>query len=317
LALERSWEILELVPKTPETAWLHTEAEAAREQNARNRKTIEEWSSQTPRGPWPRDDYSRVRQFPQTLATSLRSGMSDLPLEVAGVRLSTGNVSLNTAVAVGCDAMKLAAKLHGWCEVHCWVEGKDRAWLADVIEQGLDIGIFRRGIWYVDRPLNANEAISDAPDKQWSSQGWEAVQAFLRGRDDCPVVTSYSVTDSFPNASIADWEPPPMPDGWKPEWADTPDGIAEWERDHPDADSRLEYYSGYASDLWYDLEWEDQWEMSLKALRERRPWGRLSPVSLGDVYFGPAVSVYDLFAPDRDDRVKAALTRKHDTGEGE
>ena len=35
--------------------------------------------------------------------------------------------------------------------------------------------------------------------------GWENVAALLRNRDDAPVVCSYSVTDSFPNPTIARW----------------------------------------------------------------------------------------------------------------
>ena len=37
-------------------------------------------------------------------------------------------------------------------------------------------------------------------------------------------------------------------------------------------------------------------------LREHRPTERLSPGLLGTEMFGPPVSVYDLFAPDRDER---------------
>lgn len=51
---------------------------------------------------------------------------------------------LNTAIALGNRAIQLAARIHGQCEIHGFVEGPNRAWLADIIEEGLAAGIFRR-----------------------------------------------------------------------------------------------------------------------------------------------------------------------------
>lgn len=83
-------------------------------------------------------------------------------------------ISLNTAIAVGNDALRLGARLHGQCEIHCYVEGPNRAWLAGIIEAGRESGFYRE------------------------SMGWESVCGLLRRRDDSPVVTSYSVTEQFP-----------------------------------------------------------------------------------------------------------------------
>ena len=91
---------------------------------------------------------------------------------------------LNTALVVGSDPVKLMARLHGQCELHAWVAGFNREWLAGIIEQGRSSLIFR------------------------DNAGWESVIDLLRLRDDEPVVTSYSVSEQFPGPHIATWQPP-------------------------------------------------------------------------------------------------------------
>jgi len=63
-------------------------------------------------------------------------------------------------------------------------------------------------------------------------QGWESVVAFLRQRTDEPVVTYYSVTDSFPNRYIAD-------------------GVGD----------------DGAEGSWYDLLKEEKWRTTMEGLR--------------------------------------------------
>jgi len=89
-----------------------------------------------------------------------------------------GNVALNTAMETGSDAMRLLARLHAQCELHCWVDGPNRRWLADIIVAGREEGTLRE----------------DA--------GWEELAMFLRIQDDEPVVCSYSVCEGFPNYSM-------------------------------------------------------------------------------------------------------------------
>lgn len=84
-------------------------------------------------------------------------------------------LSLNTAIAIGNDATRLLARLHSQCEIHGWVDGPNRAWLASLIDEGLASGLMRL------------------------EMGWESVAALLRSSDQGAVVTSYSVCDTFPN----------------------------------------------------------------------------------------------------------------------
>lgn len=108
-----------------------------------------------------------------------------------GRRIDTFSLTLNTAMLLGNEQVRLAARLHGQCELHAWVDGPNRAWLADVMQAGVDSGIYRRRLPY--HGLNGPEL------GRWSEQGWDDVIALLRERDDEPVVTSFSVTDQFPN----------------------------------------------------------------------------------------------------------------------
>lgn len=97
-------------------------------------------------------------------------------------------VILNTAMRVGSRPVKLLARMHAQCEIHMWVDGPNREWLATIIAEGLRDGIMR------------------------GSMGWESVVEMLRDGDG-PVVTSYSVCEPFPNPTAADWSPPEDEDG--------------------------------------------------------------------------------------------------------
>ena len=88
-------------------------------------------------------------------------------------------LALNTALLLGNDVVRLMARLHGQCEVHGWVDGPNRAWLASIIRDGRKSGILRE------------------------KMGWEGVAELLEASADGEVVTSYSVTDTFPNPDLA------------------------------------------------------------------------------------------------------------------
>jgi len=131
-------------------------------------------------------------------------------------------VQLNTAIKYGSDAIAFAARLHAQCEIHGYVPEKYRGWLADIIEGSLNSGIYREcGQGY---------------------GGWEPVIALLRKGDGGPVVTHYSVCDSFlgtasyhltggfENKQDA-WHDQPHDEKWKQavEWLTSqPEGGAVW-----------------------------------------------------------------------------------------
>jgi len=234
-------------------------------------------------------------------------GLGGCVLRVGGHDFSARDVARNTALVAGSAPVQLAAKLDGYGEMHCWVDGPDRAWLADVMEQGLEAGIFRRGFWFVERPCHGDPAAQ--PDRKWSDQGWGEVTRLLRDRDDEPVVCSYTVCDQFPNREAAEaggWQPAPLPDNWVPDWAVT-DGRNEW--DAMPADQQDEYRRKALLDQWAALPESEQWGTGMAGLRTK-PWLQLTPASLGGQMFGHAITVYDLLAPDRDERVAATFRQE-------
>lgn len=282
-AFDRAREIMPMVARDTSDRWLLDEFSKAEEADRRG-------------------DYEPGRRFVMALATTLR--VNGLDLDVAGVRLRTANLDANTALVAGSDVVRVATKLGQWGGQHCWVEGSDRKWLADIIDEGLRTGIYRRNFWYVDRPCDG--PVSEQPDRKVSVQGWDDVLALLRESDDGPVVLSYSVDDGFPNREVADWAPPALPEDWAPSWADGDQGRADW--DAMDEDTKADYRDEQAGEAWHALPDAEQWDLAVAGLRERRPWARLGPDTLAEYWFGPVtVTVYDLFAPDRDERIRAAM----------
>jgi hypothetical protein len=261
------------------------------------------WAAKLP-GVFPPTSYDQTRALRQSVKLALRSSSAP-DLDIAGVRLGVAEIRLNTALRLGNDVVKLVVKIAGWGESHAWFDGKDRAWAADLIDQGLKSGVLRDGIWYVDGP-SGDVLPKDHPQRKWSDMGWGEVTAFLRERDDEPVVLSYSVGDDFPNWAVADWTPPPMPEGWAPDWAASDEGRAEWESEHPEAADRLAYYDSQSGDQWYALPERERWDLAMAGLQERSPWLRLGPDTLDYWTFGPGVTVFDLYAADRDERVRRA-----------
>jgi hypothetical protein len=160
--------------------------------------------------------------------------------QLNGTPLETFSLILNTALALGSDALCLMTRLHAQCELHAYVEGPHRSWFADVIGQGLDAGLYR------------------------SDMGWDEVQNLLRQDNEHPVVTSYSVTNGFPNETVAGWESPLDEDG------------------EPDYDA------------WYEHPRDQQWEQALAGLRAIEDIDALSPATLRR-RFGHGKSVFDLF----------------------
>ncbi|WP_037162404.1 hypothetical protein [Rhodococcoides fascians] len=109
--------------------------------------------------------------------------------EFNGQQLASWELLLNTAIATGSDTLRLMTRIDAQCEIHARVDGEDRAWFADLIEQGRGNKILR------------------------PESGWEDVIELARSIDDGPIVMSYSVCDGFPGASATTWTPSTDDDG--------------------------------------------------------------------------------------------------------
>ncbi len=174
-----------------------------------------------------------------------------------GTLLRSFSLALNTTLILGSDPVCLMARLHAQCEIHCYVEGPNRAWLADLIEAGRASGLYRDGA------------------------GWSEIAELLRASDQGPVVTSESIGDSFPCAYLGEdidraWEPP---------------GIEEL--DEEDEDHQIAYDDAWAG--WDRLPREEQWRLSIERLRSRpERLVELSPDNLR-CKFGHGKSLIDLF----------------------
>ena len=193
------------------------------------------YANSYPPSKYQRDDSP----FEESLRTALRVGF-DMNIKLDDdTEANPFTVSLNTAIAVGSNPIILAARLHGQCEIHTWVSGPNRAWLADIIEHG------RKTMFLRD------------------NQGWESVLDLLRQSDKSPIVTSYSVTESFPNPSVANWKPPIDKNG---------------QPNH---------------DAWYDLSYEDQWDLAFAGLTKNQ-WLEMKPGNWSTYHFGNGLNAYQV-----------------------
>lgn len=102
-----------------------------------------------------------------------------------GVEINTRQLLLNTVLATGSDPLRLAVKIKWQHEIHGYLMGFHRKWMADLIEEGLEEHLYHRDL------------------------GWEELVAKLREVNDGPVVTSSSKTDPFPNPHAAGWQGTP------------------------------------------------------------------------------------------------------------
>lgn len=121
------------------------------------------------------------RDFAHELRCYLGGGQ---PLLWRGEKVDPFVMALDTALALGGDPLRLYARIHGQCEIHGYVEEANRRWLAGIIREGLSIGLFRSG-------------------KEGRRSGWEDVIALLENADGGPVVTDFSVSESFPGPEVA------------------------------------------------------------------------------------------------------------------
>jgi hypothetical protein len=102
------------------------------------------------------------------------------------IRLSPFVMQLNTGVATKSPFYSFYARVHGQSELHCYIEGEHRAWLADVLRQGLDEFVL---------PHNTDYG---------KYRGYHDLIPFLEKRDTEPVVLSYSVCQQFPGSFLTE-----------------------------------------------------------------------------------------------------------------
>lgn len=94
----------------------------------------------------PADHYSlrlTGRQFAQQVGVALRAGCGIRELSREGKSTSPFALALNTALVAGSEPVRIAVRIHGQCEAHCWVDGQHRNWMANVFREGLRTGVYR------------------------------------------------------------------------------------------------------------------------------------------------------------------------------
>jgi hypothetical protein len=174
---------------------------------------------------------------------------------------------LNTAMAAGGDAIKLAARLHGQSEIHCWVAGKNRKWLADIMQKALDAKIFR-----------TQEGWESNYDRYRNPDGDEpGVIEFLKSNDEEPVVCSFSVCESFPGPHLVDLTQLP---GY----------------DENDSDA--------SHDSFWELPKQQQWDLAFSQLDATL---EMSPDNWETYYFAEGVTLFDIKAQVHEERVKKQM----------
>lgn len=247
-----------------------------------------------------RAGYGWVGKWQETFRLAWGGIMSDGAFVWRGHRIDAWTMNLNTALQIGADPLKLAARLHAQCEMHAWVDGPNRTWLADIINEGLKTGLFRGTLRY--------DATPTAPAQE-VSQGWEEVAALLRSRDDEPVVTSYSVCEQFPDSYNTTFDPA-KPDGWIPKY---------WDQDDWDALSNHERDTYWAQDgrgeLYNELPVEEQWRYAMEWLRAQPGMLEMTPDTWSGYHFGNGLSVLDLKRGDWERRLDKAFEVEPETVE--
>jgi hypothetical protein len=172
-------------------------------------------------------------RFQASFKTWLSVGHGNMLLSIDGENklIDTFSLALNTAIRLGSNPLKLIARLHGQCEIHAYIEGENRNWAADVIEEGRSFNLLRKNM------------------------GWEDAITLLRKRSDSPIVTSYTVCDPFPS---------------KPEQLS------------------MDY------EVWDNLKYETQWDVAIKALREKSKTAKLEIKPDNDVLFNDGLTGFDI-----------------------
>lgn len=207
--------------------------------------------------------YQDLHKAAEFLPSAIEHGFDDDRLSWNGNPVNPFSMSLNTALIVGSDPIRLSARIHAQCEIHGWVDGRNRDWMAGIIEEGLSSGVFR-----------------DARQTQYGN--WPGVIALLRRTAETPVVMSYSVCESFPNPGIAMPEPDKT---WK-----------EMSEDEQQAWMDKQ-------DEWREQDAGKQWDQAFAALKESDMGLEIKPDNWKTFHFDPKISAFDILAHDWTERL--------------
>lgn len=135
---------------------------------------------------WIHHSINFLRDFELYIRSDSRAGL----IHYRG-GINAFHAALNTAIVAGSDPIRLLARIDAQCELHGYVEGKNRAWLAGIVEEGIAQNILRTAY--------DGSAYKDSEDDWW---GWQRLVQMLQEREDEPVVMSHSSGDHFPNLGI-------------------------------------------------------------------------------------------------------------------
>lgn len=125
------------------------------------------------------DHYlTKYRNDRLMFARHLEISMATFGVSFYGINVF--DLALNTAMVIGSNPIKLAARISGQCEIHCFVQDSNRQWLSNITCEGLRSGIFRRDV------------------------GWNEVLDLLDKSGD--VVLSYSACDPFYHDELPSWD---------------------------------------------------------------------------------------------------------------
>jgi len=170
-------------------------------------------------------------------------------------------MKLNTALRMGSDPVKLAARIHASCEIWTWFKGENRNWIADIIEEGLNCHFFRK------------------------DDLWENVVEFLRSDSKNDVVLSYSVCDQFPNHYIANIN------------QEIEHKLQKEIKEDEDRDSDEEDWDDdiAVSNYYYDMTTDEQWDMAFKNLKDHPYYGdEIKPDNWKSFYYSHGCTTLDV-----------------------
>ena len=85
-------------------------------------------------------NYAKDRYFNNMFETWLSVGTEDFihPFN-RNKKIEHFSVVLNTALEAGNDVVKLMARIHGQCEIHCFVRKENIEWFADLLQKGYNM----------------------------------------------------------------------------------------------------------------------------------------------------------------------------------